>query len=491
MEKIVLIYPRVHKNESSLIPPLSLIYIATPLKKYFKIKIIDQRMDKEWRITLRNELISDSIICAGISSMTGPQISGAIEAARIIKKFSSAVPVVWGGIHPSLLPEETIKNELVDIIVIGDGEETFTELVEVIQKGRDKKGVKGIIYKDGDSIVRTPMREQFPINKLDKLAYDLIDMGKYKFLPLLTNRKSLPIITSRGCPFRCAYCYNTEFSQRRWTSLSPEQTVSSIINLVNRYNIRGIFLLDDNFFVNLKRVRRICELLIESDLGIGIYNANCRVDTIANMDDGFLRLIKKAGFGQIFVGVESGSSEVLNKIKKYITLEQVLIASTKLKNAGIRPFYSFMAGFPSETIDDIKRTLLLMSRLLKENPDAIVYKLQLFTPFPGTELFRYASRLGMKFPESLEEWATYHYDKINYDGFNAKHKKFLKDIHYYTTFLDTKLLVDQSQYLELISKLYSKILKFRLDHEFYSLMYEHYPLRSSQKIRKRLLGKNI
>jgi len=126
-----------------------------------------------------------------------------------------------------------------------------------------------------------------------------------------------------------------------------------------------------------------------------------------------------------------------------------------------------------------------------ENPDAIVYKLQLFTPFPGTELFRYASRLGMKFPESLEEWATYHYDKINYDGFNAKHKKFLKDIHYYTTFLDTKLLVDQSQYLELISKLYSKILKFRLDHEFYSLMYEHYPLRSSQKIRKRLLGKNI
>lgn len=491
MVKVVLVYPSGNENESLLIPPLSLIYIATPLKKDIKIKIVDQRVDKEWKNTLKKDLKSDGVICAGISCMTGPQISGAIEAARIIKNFSSSLPIVWGGIHPSLLPEETIKNELVDIIVIGDGEETFAELVEVIQKDGDKKSVKGIIYKEGDSIVRTPVREQFPIHKLGNLAYDLIDMEKYKFPHVLASRKSLPIITSRGCPFRCAYCYNTEFSQRKWTSLSPEQTVSSIINLVNRYNIKCVFLLDDNFFVNMKRVREICELLIETHLGIGIYNANCRVDTIANMDDELLVLIKKAGFNQIYIGAESGSNEVLNKIKKDITVEQILIASTKLKNAGIRPFYSFMAGFPFETIEDVKKTLLLMRRLLKENPDAIVYKLQLFTPFPGTELYNYASRFGMKFPGSLEKWAAYHYDKLNYDGFKPKQKKFLEDIQYYTTFLDTKLLVDHGQCFKLISRLYSKIFNFRLDHEFYSLMYEHYPLRGSQKIRNMLLGKTV
>ncbi len=136
MDKILLIYPSFLYSDLSnnvIIMPLSLIYIATPLKDLFDIRIIDQRVDKEWRNTLERELRSGRTICAGISSMTGPQISGALEAASIIKKVSPAVPVVWGGVHPSLAPEQTIKDDRVDMIVLGDGEEPFRELVDAVR----------------------------------------------------------------------------------------------------------------------------------------------------------------------------------------------------------------------------------------------------------------------------------------------------------------------------------------------------------------------
>ena len=486
MDTIVLIYPSLKGvDASNVILPLSLIYVATPLKNQFKTIIIDQRVDCEWRRRLEKVLRSGNVICTGISSMTGPQISGALEAASIIRKITPSVPIVWGGVHPSLTPEQTIKNDLVDIIVIGDGEQTFKELVEVIQKGSEKKNVKGIIYNDGQSIIRTPSRKQFPINRIDLPAYDLIDIEKYNFMPPWTQRKSLPVVTSRGCPYGCTYCYNTEFSHHKWSSLSARQTISQIIALVKMYNIGGIFLLDDNFFVNLKRARQICELIAEKNLELHIYNANCRVDTLATMGDDFLQLLKKVGFNQLYIGVESGSTRVLEKIKKDITIEQVLNINARLKRIGIKPFYSFMAGFPFETVADIKKTVGLMNRLLTENSDAIVHKLQIYTPYPGTELFKYSRMRGMKFPNSLDGWATYHYDKINYNGFDADHKNFLQDMNFYTVFLDSKLPDGLSKYFGFASHLYSKILSFRINHEYYSGLFELYPLKTLQKIRHR------
>jgi radical SAM superfamily enzyme YgiQ (UPF0313 family) len=467
--------------------PLSLVYVATPLRHDYRIKIVDQRIDKDWRNTLTKELSGNDVICAGISSMTGPQISGGLETASIIKQSKPEVPVVWGGVHPSLLPEKTIKDDMVDIVVKGDGEKTFQELVHALQAGEDKRGVKGIIYKDGKSIIKTPMREQFPLRDLGTLAYDLVEVERYKSTMLWTKRRSLPIITSRGCPHKCGYCYNTEFGHKKWTSLSPERTVTNIRYLVNTYDLSGVFLLDDNFFVDLKRAKRICETIIKSNLNIHIYNANCRADTIVRMDRELLTLIKRAGFNQLYIGVESGSDEVLDSIGKGITVGQVLLANKRLKDFGIRPFYSFMAGFPYETIEDVKKTLSLMRCLLRENPEAIVYKLQLFTPFPGTELFHLASKLGMKYPEDLKGWAQYNYDKINYDRFDAGHKKFLEDSHYYSTFLDSKINIDRTQYTKLVANLYSKFLGLRIDHACYSLMWELYPLKICQMIRRRIL----
>ena len=194
--------------------------------------------------------------------------------------------------------------------------------------------------------------------------------------------------------------------------------------------------------------------------------------------------MKRAGFKQLLVGVESGSNRILAQIKKDITIDQVLTANTKMKNAGIKPIYSFMAGFPFESVEDIKETLFLMNRLSQENKEAFVYKLQLYTPFPGTEIFDYAANHGMRFPESLSAWKNYHYGRVNYEGFNMKHKKFLKNMHYYTMFFNKKLSGNRN----LISSIYSRILTSRINHGFYECMYELYPVSFVYKIRNRFRG---
>ena len=210
--------------------------------------------------------------------------------------------------------------------------------------------------------------------------------------------------------------------------------------------------------MSLERVRRICDLLIEKAIQINIYNANCRVDTIVKMDVADLRRMKRAGFRQLLVGVESGSDRILARIKKEISVAQVLTADRKMKAAGIRPAYTFMAGFPFESVADVTATLGLMHRLCIQNREAFVYKLQLFTPFPGTELYDYAAGLGVGFPQSLSEWVDYHYSRVNYAGFDAGHVRFLEQMNLYTMFFNRTVLGRYNP----ISHLYAGMLAFRI-----------------------------
>lgn len=440
----------------------------------------------DWRTKLRDELSCGNVICVGISSMTGPQILGALEAAAIIRRYAPDVPIVWGGVHPSLLPEQTIRHDLVDIVVVGDGEQTFKDLVETIQQGGSLGNIKGLVFKDKGTVIKTPMREPFPIEKLGPLAYDLLDMSRYRSRPLWTERPSLPIITSRGCPHRCGYCYNTEFSKRRWQSLSPGQTVSEIVRLVNEYQVEALFLLDDNFFVNQDRVKEICHLIIRKNIDIDFYNANCRADTVARMDIGLLRLLKKAGFKQLYVGVESGSDHILSQIQKDITTEQVREANRKLRETGIKPFYSFMAGFPFETIDELRDTLRLMGYLLEENPACSVFRLQLYTPFPGTDLYRHIRRLGTPLPTKLDQWAKFHYDRINLKSFDFRHKRQLEDYHLYTSFLDRKLNINRAHHFRLIANVYSGLLRLRLRRGYLSSNPELVPIKVYFTLKQKL-----
>ena len=201
--KIILIYPSLLYGNASnalMILPLSLIYIATPLKERYDIVMIDQRIDPAWRSTLKRELSGGPVVCVGISTMTGPQIAGALEAASMVKEHVPSVPVVWGGVHPSLTPEQTIRDERVDVLVVGDGEETFEELVETLRRGGDKRSIRGIVFKEDGTVVHTPPRKQFSVAKMLLPAYDLVDVGRYRIDSMWGTGDSLPVLTKQGLP---------------------------------------------------------------------------------------------------------------------------------------------------------------------------------------------------------------------------------------------------------------------------------------------------
>jgi len=480
MDKVILIYPHLDGPREAALPPLSLISISTFLLGRFEICIIDQRVDTEWKQKLEHELSSGKPVCAGISTMTGPQIGYALEAAALIRSLAPRLPIVWGGVHPSLLPEETLAHDLVDIVVIGDGEETFAELVDALHSGGDLDNVRGIIFRDGDRQIRTAPRPPFRLEKIPEAAFALLDLDRYRLPSSISKGCCLPIVTSRGCPFHCGFCYNARFHGRKWRSLSAEQTLEWIRGLRAQFGIADIFLLDDNFFVDLKRVSAICSGLAKES-PLGVHNANCRIDTLLQMSDGLLAQLRSTGFDCLFVGVESGSERVLRHIKKGITVGQVLAVNQRLRQAGIQPYYSFMAGFPGETVDDVKQTLALMSQLLAENPDAVVYPLQFFTPFPGTDLAVEAQARGIAYPRALTEWIGYHYDGLRFVPEDKAHARFLQDIHLYSRYLDRKAGADHKLWKKQLIRLYSWMLRNRIEHDFFGGLVEIRLLRTLRR----------
>lgn len=487
MAQVVLLFPHTGcKRPQEYIMPLALLYIAAPLvADGYSVRIIDQRKTENWEEELGAAVKEDETLCVGISTMTGHQIRKGMEMAGAVRELAPALPIVWGGVHPSLLPEQTIESEWVDAVVVGEGEETFLELVRSIEIGEPLEGVEGICYKRRGQAILTGRSPSFDLNKMSPLPYHLLDVKDYLINPLRTKGQSLPIITSRGCPSRCGYCYNVKFNCRLWKPISPQKVVEEIKYLVDSFGVDGVFLLDDNFFVDKKRVIEILLLLESENLRVNIHNANCRVDYLAECDEKFLEMLRRGGVRQLFVGVESGSDEVLRGIRKDITVEQVHTVNRKLKAADIIPVYSFMAGFSFEGVEDVKQTLGLMTRLADENPHALFYKLSLYTPYPGTELYELCLEEGMSFPESLEGWADFSYDRVNLSLLDRKKSKFLKKASLLSGFIDVKGKLNRSnRVLEFLLARYSKLIRFRCRRSFFHFMPELYLAEQMRKLQE-------
>ncbi|MBU1908600.1 MAG: B12-binding domain-containing radical SAM protein, partial [Verrucomicrobia bacterium] len=353
--------------------------------------------------------------------------------------------------------------------------------VGALRAGTSLSKVAGLCFKENGRVTRTPDRPFADLASLPEPAYHLVDIERYRVAPLLTGEKSLPLLTSRGCPFRCTYCYNVRFNHRTWRALPAGEVVRRMRSMKERFGISGVLLLDDNFFCNLGRVREVCRLLIEQRLGLAVHNANCRADTVVRLDDELLGLLKKAGFTQILIGVESGSPGVLERMKKDITPDQVLEANRILRKHGIKPYYTFMAGFPYETAADVRTTLAFMSRLLDENPDAVLSRLSLIAPYPGTELLDDCVAAGLRPPADLEGWVQCGHANLNFRGFDRKHTALLHKAQLISFFLDRKKIEMNNRILRSVATLYSRVVRARARRDFYACMPELVLARGVQK----------
>jgi anaerobic magnesium-protoporphyrin IX monomethyl ester cyclase len=474
MADVILVFPGTGVVFSQFrMLPMAVLTVAAPLEaRGYSVRIVDQRGNPAWRQELKDELAAQRPLMVGISSMTGRQIGGGLSAARLVREATPDVPIVWGGVHPSLLPEQTAAHELVDIVVVGEGEVTAVELADALRTGTPLSKVAGLCFKENGGVTRTPDRPFADLASLPEPAYHLVDIERYRVAPLVKGETSLTILTSRGCPYRCGYCYNVQYNRRSWRALPAAEVVRRMRVLKERFGVSSVLLLDDNFFCNLNRVREICRLLIEQRLDLVVHGANCRADTVVRFDDELLGLLKKAGFTKLLIGVESGAPGVLERMKKDITPEQVLEANRMLRKHGIKPCFAFMAGFPYETVADVRTTLAFMGRLHDENPSAATFGLSLISPYPGTELLDDCVAAGLRPPSSLEEWARCDHTSLSFSGFDRKHVRFLKKAQLISYFLDRKTIGSNNPAVRPLENFYSRVVRARARRGFYSFMPE-------------------
>jgi anaerobic magnesium-protoporphyrin IX monomethyl ester cyclase len=410
--------------------PLSLLSIGTPLDRAgYTVRIIDQRIEPDWKAMLSEELDKNPV-CVGVSSMTGPQIQCGLEASRLVRAHG-CVPVVWGGIHPTLLPAQTVANEHVDIVVQGEGEETFFELVRALETGHPLTQVKGIWFKEGNETRSTGQRPPLDLNQQPPLSYHLVNLDKYLIRVFGTPHISLE--TSRGCPFRCGYCYNTPVYKGRWRGLTAEETLRRVRILARDYGVKGILFTDDNFFGEKSRALEILRRIREEDHDVVVSKIDAHVSQFARLSDAEMDILKAAQCKMVMMGIESGSARILDMLNKRIKIPDLLYVNRRLCGSGIRPHYFLMMGFPTETRKDLSETLALQRRLSGENPDGVP-RYNIFTPYPGTPIFDIAVEHGFVPPSRLEDWVSLNYRTVNKGSvwLSERQKKTIRMLHFTT-----------------------------------------------------------
>lgn len=378
---------------------LGLAYLgAVLLKAGHNVQVFDMTVEDQ---SLENKLQKNKFDLVGISATT-PLIKDAWEVAKTVKKYTSS-PVVIGGPHVSALPEESLRQKAVDLVVRGEGEQTILEICQTLVGKKKREGVLGLSFKKNGKIVHNKLRPLYKdLDRLPSPAYELFKINKYSLTQPLKDRKTeesraFYIMTSRGCPYGCTYCYKG-ICGRSWRPMSARKVVTEWENLVKNLSATEIGVQDDVFNLDKKRAMEICELLIERKLNYvpWITNNGIRADKV---DLELLQKMKQAGCKRVAFGVESGSQRILNNIQKNLTLGQVRKTFVLAKKAGFETMGYFMFGNPGEDEKTMDQTIKFALEL---DPEVAVFSVA--TPFPGSPLYDLVFKKG----EIIEkDWDNY------------------------------------------------------------------------------------
>ncbi|MBI2910188.1 MAG: radical SAM protein [Chloroflexi bacterium] len=315
----------------------------------------------------------------GISAMTA-SFGTALNVARLVREVSPEVPIVFGGKHPTLLPEETMRNPEVDMVVRGEGEYRFLELIEKLKTGRLEE-VRGVSFRRGGEVIHNPDGER--ISDLDALPFParelLYDAHRYPEEGFGT------MFVTRGCPYQCVFCGSPALWKRRVTFRSPRNIVRELKEVVERYQTDRFSFQDDCLTVKKSFILEVCSLMRQEGLRIE-WSCLARID---QLDEETLIAMRRAGCSMVSIGVESGNDEILKKIKKGVTVDQIRRVVRLLKKHDIKTTGFFMFGFPWEAEKEILDTI----RFIKElKLDRIHYSL--VVPLPGSEIFSTLDAIG-------------------------------------------------------------------------------------------------
>lgn len=399
--KVILIQPN-YSLKATIGPPLGLAYLGTFLEQAgHKVKIIDAEILKYKFDDIKKEITYFDPDVVGVTSST-MYIDYALLIAKFAKENNPNSIIVLGGPHPTVRSQELLENNYyVDVIIKGEGEITFTELLEK-KTFLEWKEVKGISFRVGKKIIENINRP--PIENLDNLpmpAYHLLRMDKYriKFLNRSimgeVGERYIGINTSRGCPYDCIFCSSRALWGRRWRARSPEHVIEEIRFLKDNYKIDIIDFLDDTFSIDIKRVEEICKLINNEKIDVSLV-CTTRVD---NFNKKLSEILKNAGCKIVFFGLESGVQKTLDYLCKGFTIDDTKNAVKNAKESGLKVAGSFIIGIPLETKDMIYQTINFAKKL-----KLTTAAFHIFTPFPGTKIYEMAEKKDLLL---THDWSKY------------------------------------------------------------------------------------
>lgn len=474
---VVLVNPRsgfwaenqLHPNLS---PAMGLLTISVFLEKKYEIAFIDQSFD-DWKERLQDALDKKPVFVA-TGFMTGTQIKHALDICRFVKEKSDRIIVV-GGTHPSLLPEQTVKNELIDIVVIGEGEKTIVEIADALSSSKPLLEIKGIAFKKNKKIIMTQKKEYLDLEELPPLPYHLIE--NYFEYPYI-KKYGIIIETSRGCPYKCTYCYNTAYNGGMWRKKSARKVIEEIRFLHQKYKTKHFHILDDNFFVDLNRAKEVLKGIVAINPNLKVEFEGVRADAINRMDDELINLFKTLNDGTMRVGIESGSEYILNKINKKTGVDVNLRANEILAKNKIRVYYNMMIGFPFESEAELKKTTRFTVELMDKNPYARIDFLANYQPYPGTRLYDYC--IKNKYfdpPKTLQDWSEMNWNIPQLNCFSQEQVKLREKVSIASLGLAIR---KKSNYKKIsldariLARIYRHIVRFRMKHFFFGLFFERF-----------------
>jgi radical SAM superfamily enzyme YgiQ (UPF0313 family) len=491
--KLLLIYPQLGALDGFARDiPLSIIYAAShSVKKGHAARLLDLRnVHGGWRDSVLEEL-GKGYGLIGLSVMTGLPIKQSVEISKFIKEKTD-IPIIWGGAHPTILPEQTLREPYIDYVIRDWGSVALCGLADYLETGSPaRESILGLGYKENGECKFSPPQTSFEMIPWQDLPYDLVDFAHANYSRLSGSVKTFPIFTAMGCPYKCAFCMSPavyhKISGKKWVAYDMDYIFGHIEYLASRYDFDAIQILDDDSFVDLERMRDFLKEFIRRghNKRFRIEFRGGRVNELDRMDDEMFSLLREAGTQQILIGVESGSERSLLAMKKGISVEQILRVNRKFARfPSLKPTYNFMFGIPGETLADVLQTKDLILQIIAEHPDCFINFSGIWKPMPGAELTDLAvSDYNLKLPETLEEWAavdSFDAEPLNYPWFSPKMAASINLISLAAVMLDGKIRYYSpafgpvlSPLLRLIQKMYRPMLLWRLKGDRTAFLLEY------------------
>ncbi|MGB3082882.1 MAG: radical SAM protein [Candidatus Omnitrophota bacterium] len=380
--------------------PWPVLTLATYLDHHgFEPVLIDGRTEEDVESIIRKE--TKDALLFGISATTGPQLPYALEGARIVRDVDPSLPILWGGWHPTIFPEQTAEHPLVDIVARGRGENLIVNLARALYDGSDLSSVEGIVYKKNGALKKTPQAPtSYP-------ALSACSHEKYVDITRYINPKTrlFCYFTGYGCLYNCTFCSRT-YMGKRYDAVEIDMVLDDIKYLTDKYDFKNLYIYDDNFFAMPKRCVAIAKGMI--DRGIKLkWKADSRANVFPRYKEEDIKALVDSGLISIFIGAESGSPRMLNKLCKGVSPDHLIETAKVCSRVDIQMHLSYMFGVPGETVEDLKLTIEQV-KTMRSIYDKVNVTVARFMLYPGTAIYDEMMENGFlkNEPSTLEEWGA-------------------------------------------------------------------------------------